>query len=126
MKYRLKDEALHQKMRSLYDNFDERLETSCDWQMTDGMDYVCVDELYRIDSASDVVHFAKDEIICSPGGFDPTSWNAYPSVTPPEGIMMRIEEWDGTCCAGAFVGGSWHIDGRDRLGEVKRFRLWVD
>ena len=58
--------------------------------------------------------------------YDPRSWNPFPEVTPPEGVLMRVEELDGTCCAGAYIDGGWHIDGRDDLGCVKRFRPWED
>ena len=58
--------------------------------------------------------------------YNPHKWNRWPDVTPPEGVLMRIEELDGTCCAGAYIDGGWHIDGRDDLGCVKRFRPWED
>lgn len=58
--------------------------------------------------------------------YDPHGWNEWPAVEPPEGKLMRIEELDGTCCAGSYIDGGWHIDGRDDLGEVKRFRPWEE
>lgn len=45
-------------------------------------------------------------------------------MTPPEGVLMRIECYDGTCGAGTFVNGEWHEDGTDELPNVIRFRPW--
>lgn len=57
--------------------------------------------------------------------YDPKRWNLFPDVTPPVGVLMRIEEDDDTHCCGCFDGERWRIDGRDELGCVRRFRPWV-
>lgn len=66
--------------------------------------------------------------------YNPNDWNSYPSVTPPEGILMRVKTVCGSStyfeCA-IFECGIWknERDGRsnDELyGEVKFFRPWED
>ena len=64
---------------------------------------------------------------------DPHKWNEYPEVTPPEGVLMRVECRDGRkACAKyrLFIeGGSWcDINGgawpEAYSQDVKRFRPW--
>ena len=66
--------------------------------------------------------------------YDPNDWNAYPDVTPPEGVWMRTEHRDETDPPGiirkvgaVFQDGTW----RNSTGEaypsyisIKRFRPW--
>lgn len=126
MKYHLKDAAMHAIMNSLYDNFEERLNASCDWQMADDTSYVCVDLLYRFDIVSDLVHFKKEEIACE-GAFDPTKWNQFPDVAPPIGVPMRVETEDGYGTRAIYAAGKWRDDAantEEEFGKVKRFRPW--
>ena len=70
-------------------------------------------------------------------GYEPHQWNNYPEVTPPEGVLMRVEiDANGILrrnCA-IFTGVDWHItaDGSAvyadgfTLDNVKRFRPWED
>lgn len=64
--------------------------------------------------------------------YDPTKWNEWPDVEPPEGVDMRAEvlSKDGKVFfkgAGYFKGGDWNIAGRwiDSDRRV-RFRPWDD
>ena len=73
-----------------------------------------------------------DELEAQPE-YNPDDWNNYPDVTPPEGILMRIEfVYDGILrrnCA-IFENGAWYI-AADRkalydftIDNVKRYRPW--
>ena len=66
--------------------------------------------------------------------YDPNNWNNYPDVTPPEGVLMRVEFiYVGILrrnCA-IFENGAWHITAEGKadydhltLDDVKRFRPW--
>lgn len=125
MKYRLKDRNRQREICFAYLNFDDLLQKICERDFhndEDAIEFVATNVWTGIETTFQIAKTAIEEI----PEFNPHSWNNYPDVEPPEGILMRIEEWDGTCCAGAFIDGSWHIDGRDMLGEVKRFRPWED
>lgn len=65
--------------------------------------------------------------------YDPNAWNSYPEVTPPEGVLMRVEfVYDGRFCrnCAVFENGAWRltIDGEASyditLDNVERYRLW--
>lgn len=64
--------------------------------------------------------------------YDPHGWNEWPKVTPPEGVLMRVEFiWNdgspGRCC-GKLWNGVW-VNSDDLNLEiecVKRFRPWED
>lgn len=67
--------------------------------------------------------------------YDPHKWNEYPEVTPPEGVLMRVECRDGRkACAKyrLFIeGGSWcDVNGgawpEAYSQSVARFRPWGD
>lgn len=130
MKYRLKDQELQAKLDDLTNGafsknlhpYDETLFASY------GDKEVVVEALpgkRKHREPKFGFWFTSDEVELVPR-YDPHAWNEWPAVTPPEGVLMRIEELDGTCCAGAYIDGGWHIDGRDDLGCVKRFRPWED
>lgn len=66
--------------------------------------------------------------------YDPNDWNSYPDVTPPEGVLMRVEfEFEGILrrnCA-IFENGAWYLTAEGKadydrltLDDVKRFRPW--
>lgn len=67
--------------------------------------------------------------------YNPHDWNSYPDVTPPEGVLMRVERiWCRTCAI--FEDGAWRkeehgkaaIDSQgcydDTFDDVKRYRPW--
>lgn len=60
--------------------------------------------------------------------YNPHAWNAYPEITPPEGILMRVETDRFRDCA-IFKDGYWHSElfgepnGRFQA-EVECFRPW--
>lgn len=137
MKYRLKDRELQEKLDEISDgDFSKRLEEvdpNINAPKSGGGIYVSFGKIQFGAGFSDGQgHFRQYQIailfkdLILEKTYDPRSWNPFPEVTPPEGVLMRIEELDGTCCAGAYIDGGWHIDGRDDLGCVKRFRPWED
>ena len=117
MKYRLKNCELQRKLDDLTNGeFSASLKGSID-----PTDYY---RRFNVDGIGVISVMLNSSCLEERFDYDPRSWNPFPEVTPPEGVLMRIEELDGTCCAGAYIDGGWHIDGRDDLGCVKRFRPW--
>ena len=67
--------------------------------------------------------------------YDPHAWNSYPEVTPPEGVLMRIEgqyakrpelEYYGALM---YLEGAWHFADTVEIADnviVERFRPWND
>lgn len=102
-KYRLKDAALQKKLDEISDGefsknlhkFDENHFVSY-WGKTifftineddDGEE---LEESKHIREPQFGVWFNIGEIEEVPE-YDPNAWNSYPEVTPPEGVLMRIE-----------------------------------
>lgn len=66
--------------------------------------------------------------------YDPTKWNRYPEVTPPENEWMRVEQWSNNRCrliGGIFRDGKWYckqdVGGQyleATLDNVDQFRPW--
>lgn len=65
--------------------------------------------------------------------YNPNNWNNYPDVTPPEGVLMRVETTTGSKFCGYYhtfaEGGCWcYQDGtvcpEATSKSVKRFRPW--
>ena len=62
--------------------------------------------------------------------YNPNDWNAYPEITPPEGILMRVETDRFRDCA-IFKDGYWYSElfgepnGRFQA-EVECFRPWSE
>lgn len=79
------------------------------------------------------VFLHKDEVI-KLTEYDPTKWNRYPEVTPPENEWMRVEQWSNNRCrliGGIFRDGKWYckqdVGGQyleTTLGNVDQFRPW--
>lgn len=144
MKYALKDRELQKKLDKLTDgDFSRQLQ-----------------ELDKIDFLLDVIQFAfgepvegmligaykpcrfsirlnKNEIkIEDEKGYDPTQWNDYPDVTPPEGKLMRLEVFSSDSLgqrthhhAAKFKNGEWVKDCTENtvfIGDFDnvRFRPW--
>ena len=78
-----------------------------------------------------VLEFSIEEIE-NVADYNPNEWNSSPYVTPPEGILMRVE----TACDSAtyrecaiFEDGIWKSERNGKAddelyGKVKRFRPW--
>ena len=88
------------------------------------------------DFAENCLCFRTDELE-EVAEYNQHAWNNYPEVTPPEGVLMRVEiDSNGILlrnCA-IFSGADWRItsDGSAvyadgyTLDNVKRFRPWED
>ena len=91
-------------------------------------------DFHRIGPKGDVLthcqlEISKDEVENTPD-YNPYDWNEYPAVTPPEGILMRVETDRFRDCA-IFKDGYWQSElfgepnGRFQA-EVECFRPWED
>lgn len=72
------------------------------------------------------VFLHKDEVSFQ---YDPDAWNSFPEVTPPEGVPMRVERYDGSGIRAVYLCGQWRGDTNhpgfiELLGNVKRYRPW--
>lgn len=62
--------------------------------------------------------------------YHPDFWNAYPEVTPPEGVLMRVECENNMHTALIWKDGAWQYESGEPfaafavLFKVKRFRPW--
>lgn len=134
-KYRLKDAALQKKLDEISDgDFTDVLNANDLEFDEDGMTDIAFGssihgKTFIAEKFS--VTLLKDEIIFQ---YDPEAWNSFPEVTPPEGVLMRVEfVYNGILrrnCA-IFENGAWHITAEGKadydhltLDDVKRFRPW--
>lgn len=137
MKYRLKDRDLQRKLDDITaGGFSKVLEKKID------VTFFCEEFLFLGAGSIRVRLFesAFEEVL----EYDPTKWNEWPCVTPPNDVRMRVEvltkiEDEGTPdqrggkvryrgCA-SFFQGFW-LFGKDNcslnFGETVRFRPWED
>lgn len=123
MKYRLKDQALQKRLDEVTGgNFSYRLQDP---------DFVERMEFKSFEEAAVTLLLLKTEIEKIPE-YTTKGWNPFPEVTPPEGVLMRVEfVWNdgspGRCC-GKLWNGVW-VNSDDLNLEiecVKRFRPWED
>ena len=75
-------------------------------------------------------YFEVDELINI--GYDPHTWNEYPEVTPPEGVLMRVECENNLHTALVYKNNRWQFEsgenfqGFERIYKVRRYRPWED
>lgn len=126
--YRLRDRKLQQKLDELsHGAFSEMLKTMGRFLVKKQATNV------QLGESRFTVTLFREDIEIAPE-YDPNDWNAYPDVTPPEGVWMRTEHRDETDPPGiirkvgaVFQDGAW----RNSTGEaypsyisIKRFRPW--
>ena len=141
MKYRLKDKELQRKLDDISGGdfskalSSDRLESVCspldpliEWRVCFGAH---PDFLANRFSAA----FTDDEIESVPE-YNPNAWNEYPDVTPPEGVMMRVEartlddygeRWIVKFYGAIYVNGAWRSSVEIKYPEtlqIFRFRPW--
>lgn len=120
MKYRLKDAALQKKLDELSKGaFSELIATS-------GGVFAREDKsLLKLGNGRFIVVLHKEDFEAV---YNPDDWNNYPEVTPPDGVLMRVETEDDVKVCGYFdyLDGCWHYsDGTPfDIENVKRFRPW--
>lgn len=139
MKYRLKDQDLQRHLDAIsHGEFSRCLQT----ELQDIRGRGTTDADYRVffgfmsGRAELVNRFSmllyEHEIEATPE-YNPDDWNAYPEVTPPEGVLMRVETEGGRKFCGYYhtfaEGGCWcYEDGTvcpEALSKsVERYRPW--
>lgn len=133
-KYRLKDQELQKKLDEITDgDFSECLEKGA------------VDQFCRVGSIGvtcgrfgcnghprlkiDFYLHEYEEL----KEYNPNDWNSYPDVTPPEGVLMRVETTTGSKFCGYYhtfaEGGCWCYQEGTVCSEatsksVERYRPW--
>lgn len=134
MTYRLKDSALQKHLDAISNgDFSHRLQN----ELQDIRGNGTTDADYRIffgfmsGRAELVNRFSmllyEHEVEEIPA-YNPNDWNSYPDVTPPEGVLMRVETEDDVKICGYldYLDNCWHYsDGTPfDIENVKRFRPW--
>lgn len=125
MTYRLKDAALQKKLDELSKGaFSELIATS-------GGVFAREDKsLLKLGNGRFIVVLHKEDFEAV---YNPDDWNNYPEVTPPEGVLMRVETEGGRKFCGYYhnfaEGGCWCYEDGTVCPEaisksVKRYRTW--
>ena len=138
MTLRLKDRKLEEKLLAIDPDFLQRVRTidNVFYEPKENIVKGCTSFVFEICTnkrrLGEVV-FSEDDIEHIPE-YNPHAWNDFPLVTPPEGVLMRVEtDFISSTfrdCA-IFEDGIWHCE-RDGVaygalrGQVKRFRPWED
>lgn len=83
--YRLRDRKLQQKLDELsHGAFSEMMKTMGKFMATKSTTHV------QLGESRFTVTLHKQDFEISPE-YNPNAWNSYPDVTPPEGVLMRVE-----------------------------------
>ena len=148
-KYRLKDAALQKKLDEISDgDFSRQIEGNLQnikGRGTTDADYrLFFGELpgrYEIVNRFSMLLYEHEIEVFEE--YNPNDWNNFPDVTPPEGVLMRVEARYGFDDSGAtyrtcaiFENGAWRSESDGKaaidhngfydvtLDDVKRFRPW--
>ena len=135
MTWHLKDRELEKKLIKFYPKFLDELNASAYVSVgyTKYVPVIFAREDPDGNLKKNTLFFWVDELE-ELEAYNPYAWNEYPAVTPPEGILMRVESVCGKStyrkCA-IFEEGTWKNEREGKptgllLGEVKRFRPWED
>ena len=141
MTWHLKDRELEKNLIKADPEFLSKLNTACETLDTnkDGDFYkyqTCFVKLNHFGKIIGELFLTRDDIEYKTT-YNQHAWNNYPEVTPPEGVLMRVEiDSNGILfrnCA-IFSGADWRVtsDGSAvyadgyTLDNVKRFRPWED
>lgn len=129
-KYFLKDRLLQSKLDNLSNGeFSKWLSEQFDITMIGDC---IVFELMK-DAAIELSVFVRPEAVEVIPEYTPDDWNSYPDVTPPEGVLMRVETRGGRKFCGFYhtfaEGGCWCYEDGTVCPEaisksVKRYRTW--
>lgn len=128
--YRLRDRKLQQKLDELsHGAFSEMLKTMGRFLVEKPATNI------QLGESRFTVTLFKEDFEVEPE-YDPNDWNVFPDVTPPEGVLMRVEieypDGDVSRTCAIFKDEVWWeavngepIDEEVTLtGKVKRFRPW--
>lgn len=132
MKYNLKNKELEASLNKFIPDFDKIFQRDCTEQYSDSFDYVLV---YLVNSPIGNIKIKKSDIYKCPE-YDSKTWNEFPEVTPPEGVIMRVEaglngDRRKIKTSAVFVNGVWcepNIKSDPSvIGPwITRFRPWED
>lgn len=138
-KYRLKDQELQKKLDEISDgDFSRQIEgnlqnikgrgtTDADYRLFFGE----LSGRYEIANRFSMLLYEHEIEVFEE--YDPNDWNNFPEVTPPEGVLMRVETKTGRNFCGYYhiyeEGGCWcYNDGilcpKAISESVTRFRPW--
>lgn len=136
IRYKLKDRELQAAYEKCLKDFDHHLQIACEG-FDDEEETVVLHHLCKMTDKPLIaweLTISKKEI--EPVEvYDPKKWNSYPEVTPPEGVLMRIEgqyakrpelEYYGALM---YLEGAWHFSDTVEIVDnviVERFRPWND
>lgn len=131
MTWHLKDRELERKLIAIDSGFLEKLNEACEKLDNNKDGDFPKHKNFSIEINNGVVKvFLNSVSVEKCTRYDPNKWNDYPEVTPPEGILMRVETDRFRDCA-IFKDGYWHSElfgepnGRFQA-EVECFRPWSD
>lgn len=145
MTWHLKDRELENKLIAIDTDFIERLNQNCEiWDSNHNED------LFELMHFEQILRY-KNKLLGNllftgvqleeVSDFNPNAWNEYPAVTPPDGVLMRVECFSlifrklcRTCAI--FCNGQWFVELageadtefplENTMIKVKRFRPWED
>lgn len=125
--YRLRDRKLQQKLDELsHGAFSEMLKTMGKFLAQKTATHV------QLGESRFTVTLFKEDFETEPE-YDPNDWNVFPNVTPPEGVLMRVETKGGRKFCGYYhtfaEGGCWCYEDGTVCPEaisksVERYRPW--
>ena len=126
MTWHLKDRELERKLNKFSDGEFSRILN----EHTGPNDSDCIVLELGKNNNIELSVYIRPEAIEEIPDYNPKGWNNYPEVTPPEGILMRVETDRFRDCA-IFKDGYWHSElfgePNGRLqAEVECFRPWSD
>lgn len=125
MRFRLKDRELQKKLDEISNGGLSRMLGRLPYYTTQS-------------SEPDFLHFSKNphlmlevtsDMLESLREYNPHSWNSFPEVEPPEGVLMRVECNQMKTCL-VFENGKWRYPSGESFENyefafpVKRFRPW--
>lgn len=132
MKYKLKNKKLHEFLTDNFYNFDFVFQEACRSQYHDKSAVVTV--YFEVEPVTSITLYKSG--ICEQAEYNPNGWNEYPAVTPPEGVIMRVEagvngDRRDIKTSAVFVDGKWCEPNIKRdpslIGAwITRFRPWED
>lgn len=133
MTWHLKDRELERKLIAIDSGFLEKLNEACekldnnkDGDFPEHKRFAITLGNNNIDVIFNGSHVEKVP------NYDPKIWNEYPEVTPPEGVLMRVECDGNLHTALVYKNNRWQFEsgenfqGFERIYKVKRFRPWED
>ncbi len=131
-RYRLKDRALQKQLDAISaGDFSKKLQDPAKSEKGFAVAY---GDFPEINGLRHLSLFLADEIEEAPE-YDPTRWNVWPNVGPPEGVGMQIEivQLDPSgkplklprfCGYSTFRNNYWYNIGHVDNDEIVRFRPW--